>query len=593
MLRPRSFAAISPVVGKTRLEQFDYGQVELLDGPMLDQFRQNHTFFLNLSDDMMLKPFRVAAGQPAPGEDMGGWYTASPNFDPPRNMTGYIPGHTFGQYLSALARAYAVTGDKNTQAKVDRLVKGYAATISPKFWNDYCLPAYTSDKTTCGLIDAHQFAGQRDALAVLNHATDVVLPFLPPKALNRAEMAERPHPNVAWTWDESYTLPENFFLAYQRSGDVRYRELAIRFLQDDTYFNPLSEGKNVLPGEHAYSHLNALCSAVQAYLVTGSEKHLRAATNGFNFVLSTQSFATGGWGPNESFRKPDTDALAKSLEDTHASFETPCGAYGHFKMARYLMRITGDSTYGDSMEAILYNTVLGSLPIQEDGQSFYYSDYNNDAVKGFHPDKWPCCSGTLPQITADYGISSYFRAPGAVYVNLFVPSRVSWQQSGARYALEQRTQYPLVPVTTLRVLAPRPATFAVHLRVPAWAGPKTAVRVNGKPFASSLRPGTFLAIQREWKNSDTIEYTLDMPIALKAVDSKNPDNVALMQGPLTLFAVNDVHARFSRAQLLGASQKSQGSNEWLVASQRNGNITFKPFFAIQREHYRLYHQLAS
>ena len=51
---------------------------------------------------------------------------------------------------------------------------------------------------------------------MLSHATDVVLPFLPPKALNRDEMAARPHPNISWTWDESYTLPENFFLAYQR-----------------------------------------------------------------------------------------------------------------------------------------------------------------------------------------------------------------------------------------------------------------------------------------------------------------------------------------------------------------------------------------
>ena len=36
---------------------------------------------------------------------------------------------------------------------------------------------------------------------------------------------------------------------------------------------------------------------MQAYLVLGSEKHLRAAKNGFEFLRTTQSFATGGWGP--------------------------------------------------------------------------------------------------------------------------------------------------------------------------------------------------------------------------------------------------------------------------------------------------------
>ena len=589
MLGRRALSSVPASQGATKLDQFAYGNVELLPGPMLEQFNQNHSFFMNLNEDALLKPFREAAGLPAPGDDMGGWYSWSKDFDPPKNMTGYIPGHTFGQYVSGLSRAYAVTGDKPTQQKVQRMVQGYAATISPKFWQDYCLPAYTSDKTTCGLIDAYQFAGNREALAVLDHATDVVLPFLPPKALSRPEMEARPHRNVAWTWDESYTLPENFFLAYQRSGNPQYRDLALRYLQDDTYFNPLADGQNVLPGLHAYSHLNALCSALQAYLITGSEKHLRAARNGFGLILA-QSFATGGWGPNETFRPPNSDELAKSLDDTHASFETPCGAYGHFKVARYLIRITGQSTYGDSMETILYNTILGATPIQPDGRSFYYADYNNNASKFFHQDKWPCCSGTFPQVTADYGISSYFRAPGAVYVNLFVPSRVHWHQGGAAYALEQRTQYPLVPVTTLRVTAERPATFTVHLRVPAWAGKDTAVRVNGRLLGANLAPGSFAAITREWKDGDTIEYALDTPIYLKPIDSQDPNTAALMQGPLALFATGNLKAIYSRTQLLAARQKTAGSSEWVVTGSE-GPVSFKPFFAIGREHYRLYHQL--
>ena len=104
----------------TALEQFGYADVQLLDGPMLQQFRHNHALFLNLSEDSLLKPFRQAAGMPAPGEEMGGWYSPSSRFDPPKDMTGYIPGHSFGQYVSGLARAYAVTGDRATQAKVTR-----------------------------------------------------------------------------------------------------------------------------------------------------------------------------------------------------------------------------------------------------------------------------------------------------------------------------------------------------------------------------------------------------------------------------------------------------------------------------------------
>ena len=214
---------------------------------MLDQFNRNHAFFLALDNDRLLKPFRQRAGLAAPGEDMGGWYSFSPQFDPPKNMTGYIPGHSFGQYLSGLARAYAVTGSKPTQEKVQRLVRGFSETVTEKFYVGYCLPAYTFDKTNCGLIDAHEFAADPQALAVLNHATDAVLPFLPEKALTRAEQNARPHPNIAYTWDETYTLPENLYLAYKRGAGDRYRQLAARFLQDRDYFDPLAAERTFSP----------------------------------------------------------------------------------------------------------------------------------------------------------------------------------------------------------------------------------------------------------------------------------------------------------------------------------------------------------
>ncbi len=569
------------------ISQFAYSDVQMLDGPMLEQFNRNHAFFLALDDDRLLKPFRQRAGLPAPGEDMGGWYNFSPDFDPPKNMTGYIPGHSFGQYLSGLARAYAVTGSKPTQEKVQRLVRGFSATVTAKFYEGYCLPAYTFDKTNCGLIDAHEFAADPQALAVLNHATDAVLPFLPERALNRAEQAARPHPNIAYTWDETYTLPENLYLAYKRGAGDRYGQLAARFLQDRDYFDPLAAGENILPGEHAYSHVNALCSAIQCYLTTGSEKHLRAARNGFEFVLTTQSFATGGWGPDESFRQPGSGDLGASLTKTHASFETPCGAYGHFKVSRYLLRSSGESRYGDSMEKVLYNTILGALPIQEDGHSFYYSDYNDSGSKFFHQDKWPCCSGTFPQLTADYGISSYFRSLRAVYVNLYVPSKLTWRQGGTNCVLTQRTQYPLVPETSIELQLDRPETFAVMLRIPSWAGPNTRVAINGRPVQQGLEPGRFVPVSRSWKNGDRIEIQFDMPTRLEAVDPQHPNTNTLMHGPLALFAMGDAPISATRVQMLAARQTSQGSDTWKV-----NDVEFKPFGSIGRQKYRLYHDIS-
>lgn len=578
-------ASPSSGLGTTKLSQFSYADVRLLDGPLLKQFQHNHWLFMHLDEDSLLKPFRQLSGLPAPGEDMGGWYSPSTKFNPPKDMTGYVPGHTFGQYVSGLARAYAATGDSRTQQKVQRLVSGYAATMTTKFYDGYCLPAYTFDKINCGLIDAHQFAKDPKALAVLDKATDAVLPWLPQKALNRAEMKVQPHPTVAYEWDESYTLPENFYLAYHRGAGTRYRQLARRFLQDDTYFNALAENKNVLPGEHAYSHVNALCSAMQSYLVDGSQKHLRAARNGFQFVLD-QSFATGGWGPNESFCHPGTEELAQTLTTSHNAFETPCGAYGHFKIARYLMRATGESTYGDSMEAVLYNTILGARPIRPDGTTFYYADFSHNARKVDYEQKWPCCSGTFPQLTADYGISSYLRSPRGIYVNLYVPSQVTWRQGNARISLLQETKYPVTGETSLAFEMDRAERFVVALRIPAWANDMTRVTVNGKRIDANLHPGTWAEIDRTWKDGDRVELSLGMSLRLVPLDTQHPNLVALVHGPVALFAIEPGSVRMTRQQLL-AAERVGGSADWRVGNK----IMMKPFPAVTNETYRLYQQI--
>src|SRR6202041_3338829 len=251
-------------------------------------------------------------------------------------------------------------------------------------------------------------------------------------------------------------------------GKPFYRDMAKQYLEDDSYFGPLSEGNNVLPFEHAYSHVNALSSAMQAYITLGSQKHLRAARDGFEMLVTTQSFATGGWGPDEAFGEPERGQLGDSLGLTHASFETPCGAYGHFKITRYLLRATKDSRYGDSMEQVLYNTILGAWPIQADGTSFYYSDYATTGKKVRYGQKWPCSSGPFPQLPADYHISTYLRSADGVYVNLFTQSSLNWSDGGGRYGLNEETRHPFDNKIQTQVSASQPVDYTLYVRIPGW-----------------------------------------------------------------------------------------------------------------------------
>ena len=94
------------------------------------------------------------------------------------------------------------------------------------------------------------------------------------------------------------------------------------------------------------------------------------------------------------------------------------------------------------MERIMYNTVLGAKPLQDNGEAFYYADYNFDAKRVYKQAPWPCCSGTLPQVAADYRINIYLREPRAIYANLYVPSTLRWTETGNALTLTQEGGYP-------------------------------------------------------------------------------------------------------------------------------------------------------
>jgi DUF1680 family protein len=564
------------------LAQFEYGDVTLMSEPHESQLEATHGVLMGLSDDSLLKPLRQMSGQPAPGEDLGGWYHYDPDYQWGKDQDGFAPSCTFGQWVSALARMYAIRGDQPTRDKVLRLNRLYAQTISGDYYEKNRFPTYCYDKIVCGLIDSHKYVGDPDAFSILEHTTDAALPRFPKQAVEHGK-AWRPNKDQSWTWDESYTISENLFLAYQRGAGERYRDLGRQYL-DDEYYDPLADGRNVLAGRHAYSHVNSLGSAMQAYLTLGNGKYLRAARNAFD-MLSQQSFVTGGWGPDETLCAPDSANLYASLTATHSSFETPCGAYAHFKLTRYLLRVTRESRYGDSMERVMYNTVLGAKPLMADGRTFYYSDYSFKGRKVYKDDQhWSCCSGTLPQVAADYRINTYFRDSRGVWVNLYIPSALRWKQYDADVVLTQQSLYPFDSVVKFKVKASRVREFTLSFRIPAWAA-GASISVNGRRLRTEIIPGSFAVVRRRWKSGDVVELDLPATMRLEPIDPRHPQTVALCFGPIVLFAVTDGQPSLTRADLLAAKRMDRRS--WQV-NTADGPLRMLPFTDIGEEQYSTY-----
>jgi uncharacterized protein len=249
-----------------------------------------------------------------------------------------------------------------------------------------------------------------------------------------------------------------------------------------------------------------------------------------------------------------------------------------------LLRVTRDSQYGDSMERVMYNTVLGAEPLLADGRTFYYSDYNFRGRKVYKHDHWPCCSGTLPQVAADYRINTYFRDAAGIYVNLYIPSAVHWTTGGAQFLLTQRSEYPFDGAVTFEIRGSRGGEFAIHLRIPAWAD-GAAIFVNGKRVAAGGTAGAFATVRRNWKSGDRIELELPMRLRLEAIDPQHPQIVALLCGPLVLFAIVDGAPVVTARQLLAA--KKTGRQSWQIDAG-NGSISMLPFTAVTDQQYSTY-----
>jgi DUF1680 family protein len=240
------------------------------------------------------------------------------------------------------------------------------------------------------------------------------------------------------------------------------------------------------------------------------------------------------------------------------------------------------------MERTMYNTVLGALPLEDNGKNFYYSDYNFDGERVYKEARWACCSGTLPQVAADYRINTYFRAPEAVYVNLYLPSKLQWNEAGTRLSLTQESNYPFDEHLGFTVTSSAPKELTMHFRIPAWAE-GASIFVNGARQKVLAMPGQFAAIKREWKTGDRVELELPLKMRLEALDSRHTDTVALMRGPLVLMAVKDHQtaplAKMTREQLLAVTRVSKW--EWR-ANSANGPVTILPFVWMGSRPYSTY-----
>jgi hypothetical protein len=108
------------------LQEFDYSDLTLSSELHEQQGKDNISVLVELSEDRILKPLREMSGQRPPAMNLGGWYLYDPNFDGRSLGPGFASAATFGPWVSALARAYAISRDEKIRNKVLHLNRQYA-----------------------------------------------------------------------------------------------------------------------------------------------------------------------------------------------------------------------------------------------------------------------------------------------------------------------------------------------------------------------------------------------------------------------------------------------------------------------------------
>ena len=513
-------SAADTSAAKLAVEPFDYDGVRLLDSPWQKQYQAARDFYLAIPDDDILCGYRRAAGLPAPGKPLGGW-------------CGQNSNTVFGQWLSGMARLHRATGDGPIRDKahsaLQRMVKNGATQWRHRHG------ALSVRKTGVRPGRSEKVCESRRRAA---HAgKSLRLRRDEPQSRKRARAARRPSGQP----HEWYTLAENLYRAYQLTGNEKYKTFGDEWLYHD-YWNKFLNTADPpdAHGVHAYSHVNTWSSCAMAYAVTGDAKYLQILKNAYDFLQNTQCYATGGFGPSEFIASSD-GGLGRALESRFDTFETGCGSWAAFKMTRYLIGFTGEARYGDWAERILYNGIGAALPVTATGKNFYYSDYRlANAMKAYNWDLWTCCSGTYIQAVADFPNIIYYKdtSPEAgLYVNLFVPSEVTWKRpadaGGQEVKLTQETDYPVGETTTFTIETKESTTFPLRFRVPLWAR-DVSVKLNGEASDTACKPGTWATLNRTWKSGDKVELRIPLSLRTQPVDKQHPQRVAIVRGPVAM-----------------------------------------------------------
>jgi len=443
--------------------------------------------------------------------------------------------------LEGAACIYAANPDSQLDSRMDSIIAQIAAAQQP---DGYLYTFYTvrneldkrwtnekdNHETYCAghLIEAavahHRATGKRNfldiAIKLANHIDSIFGPGKKRDAPGHEEIELALVKLYDVTKDDRYLKLAQFFL--EQRGYTDGRASSKDYDQDH---KPVREQREIVG--HAVRAMYLYSGVIDVARASGDMTLVQSMDSLWHDAVDRKMYVTGGIGPsakNEGFTHP------YDLPNESAYCET-CASIGMAFWNQRLALLYGDAKYADLVEREMYNGILAGVSL--DGEKFFY--VNPLASKGkHHRQPWfdcACCPPNVLRFIASIGEYAYATGGnGSIYVNQYIAGTAKIGD----VSIDQETDYPWDENILLTIRPKTPKQFALRLRIPGWCEEGAAVAINGKEVTGAKQHG-YLVLDREWKDGDTVELHLPMPVRRVYADpsvSADVGRVALMRGPI-------------------------------------------------------------
>ncbi len=350
---------------------------------------------------------------------------------------------------------------------------------------------------------------------------------------------------------------------YRQTGERKYVELAAALIDSrDIIKDGTDDNQDRIPFRaqrkavgHAVRANYLYSGAADVYAENGDPSLLEPLESIWKNVAHTKTYITGATGALYDGVSPDGDEDHWAIQRIHqaygreyqlpnmTAYNETCANIGNALWNWRMFRITGEARFMDTVETVLYNSVLSGISL--DGTKFFYQNALRQERALPFSLRWPrtrsrylssfCCPPNVLRTIAGAGAMAYGITREGLTVNLYGGNSLSTSLAdGSRVSLSQKTDYPWDGKIHIELAEVPGRAFAISLRIPSWAR-GASVSVNGSACEEEIRPCSYLPVTRAWKKGDIIE--LDLPMNPRLVLAhhlveETRNQAAILRGPI-------------------------------------------------------------